>query len=159
MYFHSLRLLVLIRVDMKIIPQDVVIPSEAPCFLCIQQTGFKCHPLKIVGETWTLAMPHISISGPTQVVASLYNSLASTASPHALDIDLGRLLLVSNHCRKGFCLRYPASFTIQCNLGLTLFLIILTYTVRWARGGASLKKFFFKSIYSVQRWILDYLLS
>ena len=127
MYFHSLRLLVLVRVDMKIIPQDVVIPSEAPCLLCIQQTGCEYHPLKIVGEKWTLAMPHISISGPTQVAASLYNSLASTASHHALDIDSGRLSLASNHCREGFCLRYPASVTIHCNLGLTLFLIILTY--------------------------------
>ena len=108
MYFHSLRLLVLVRVDMKIIPQDVVIPSEAPCLLCIQQTGCKYHPLKIAGEKWTLAMPHISISGPTQVAASLYNSLASTASHHALDVDSGRLSLASNHCRKGFLPKIPS---------------------------------------------------
>ena len=51
MYFRSLRLLVLVRVNMKIIPQDVVIPSDAPCSLCIQQTRCKYPPLKIVGGT------------------------------------------------------------------------------------------------------------
>ena len=51
MYFRSLRLLVLVRVNMKIIPQDVVIPSDAPCLLCTQQTRHKYPPLKIVGGT------------------------------------------------------------------------------------------------------------
>ena len=140
MYFHSLRLLVLVRVNIKIIPQDVVIPSDAPCSLCIQQTRCMCHPLKIVGGKWTLAMPHISTSGPTQVVASYTTLLLPLHPPHALDIDLGRLSLASNHCRKGFCLRYPASVTIQCNLGLTLFLIILTYHSEVSKRRGLLKK-------------------
>lgn len=116
MYFHSFKTSVPgWKFKVQITLWDRVIPSVAPGFpLCIQQTGHKPRILK-EGEKQALAMSHVSMLGPTPIVAPLQNSpLIHKCSAH----ELGKAFVGLQLPLKGLLPKTPAPLTVQCNVGL-----------------------------------------